>query len=161
MPTTTPATTVNKVCASGMKAVMQAAQNIQLGIQPAMVAGGMESMTNTPFYVPRDNTFGHQILHDSIIKDGLWDVYGQIHMGSCAENTARRHNITREMQDEHARQSYARAIAAWKNGTFANEVVPVTIKSKKGDTVVNVDEEFTKMDLEKIPKLRAVFEANG
>ncbi|KAJ2557353.1 Acetyl-CoA acetyltransferase, mitochondrial [Coemansia sp. RSA 1933] len=157
----TPATTINKVCASGMKAVMLATQNIQLGIQPAMVAGGMESMSNVPFYAPRAKEYGHSELSDGIIKDGLWDVYNNFHMGNCAENTARRHNITREMQDSHAIASYKRAAAAWDAGTFTNEVVPVTIKTRKGDTVVSVDEEFTNVKYDKVPTLRPVFEKNG
>ncbi|KAJ1919802.1 hypothetical protein H4219_001711 [Mycoemilia scoparia] len=161
LPTNTPATTINKVCASGMKAVMLATQNLQLGIHPIMVAGGMESMSNTPFYAPRNNTFGHQTLHDSIIKDGLWDVYNQIHMGSCSEKTAKDHGITREMQDEHAIESYRRATEAWKNGIFRKEVIPVTIKSRKGETVVDTDEEFKNIKLEKIPSLRPAFEKDG
>ncbi|KAJ1738982.1 Acetyl-CoA acetyltransferase, mitochondrial, partial [Coemansia sp. RSA 989] len=157
----TPATTINKVCASGMKAVMLAAQNIELGIQPAMVAGGMESMSNVPFYVPRGKEYGHGELADGIIKDGLWDVYNQIHMGNCAEQTARKHGITREMQDEHAISSYKRAAAAWKAGSFDNEVLPVTVKTRKGEKVVSVDEEFTNVNFDKITSLRPVFDKTG
>ncbi|KAJ1957404.1 Acetyl-CoA acetyltransferase, mitochondrial, partial [Dipsacomyces acuminosporus] len=157
----TPATTINKVCASGMKAVMMAAQNIQLGIQPTMVAGGMESMSNVPFYASRGKEYGHSELSDGIIKDGLWDVYNNFHMGNCAENTARSHNITREMQDEHAIASYKRAAAAWEKGVFNEEVVPVSIKTRKGDKVVKVDEEFTNVKFDKIPALRPVFEKDG
>ncbi|KAJ2649623.1 Acetyl-CoA acetyltransferase, mitochondrial [Coemansia sp. RSA 1250] len=157
----TPATTINKVCASGMKAVMLAAQNIELGIQPAMVAGGMESMSNVPFYVPRGKEYGHGELADGIIKDGLWDVYNQIHMGNCAEQTARKHGITREMQDEHAIGSYKRAAAAWKAGSFDNEVLPVTVKTRKGEKVVSVDEEFTNVNFDKITSLRPVFDKTG
>ncbi|KAJ1664377.1 Acetyl-CoA acetyltransferase, mitochondrial [Coemansia sp. RSA 1813] len=157
----TPATTINKVCASGMKAVMLATQNIQLGIQPAMIAGGMESMSNVPYYAPRAKEYGHSELSDGIIKDGLWDVYNNFHMGNCAENTARKHNISREMQDSHAIASYKRAAAAWDAGVFNNEVVPVTIKTRKGDTVVSVDEEFTNVKFDKVPALRPVFEKNG
>ncbi|KAJ2245423.1 Acetyl-CoA acetyltransferase, mitochondrial [Coemansia sp. RSA 455] len=157
----TPATTINKVCASGMKAVMLAAQNIQLGIQPAMVAGGMESMSNVPFYSPRAKDYGHGELSDGIIRDGLWDVYNNFHMGNCAENTARKHSITREMQDAHAVSSYRRAAAAWEAGVFKEEVVPVTISTRKGDKVVSVDEEFTNVKFDKITSLRPVFEKNG
>ncbi|KAJ2396743.1 Acetyl-CoA acetyltransferase A, mitochondrial [Coemansia sp. RSA 2559] len=157
----TPATTINKVCASGMKAVMLATQNIQLGIQPAMIAGGMESMSNVPFYAPRAKEYGHSELSDGIIKDGLWDVYNNFHMGNCAENTARKHNISREMQDSHAIASYKRAAAAWDAGVFSNEVVPVTIKTRKGDTIISVDEEFTNVKYDKVPTLRPVFEKNG
>ncbi|ORX72245.1 thiolase [Linderina pennispora] len=157
----TPATTINKVCASGMKAVMMATQNIQLGMQPAMVAGGMESMSNVPFYSPRAHAYGNTQLNDGIIKDGLWDVYNDFHMGNCAENTARRHNITREMQDEHAIESYRRAAKAWEAGVFKEEVIPVAVKSRKGETLVEVDEEFTNVRFDKIPALRPVFEKNG
>ncbi|KAJ2726254.1 Acetyl-CoA acetyltransferase, mitochondrial [Coemansia sp. Benny D115] len=157
----TPATTINKVCASGMKAVMLASQNIQLGVQPAMVAGGMESMSNAPYYAPRAQTYGHAQLQDAIIKDGLWDPYNNFHMGNCAENTARKHGITREMQDEHAISSYKRAAAAWSAGVFDNEVLPVTLQTRKGDQVVKVDEEFTNVKFDKIPSLRPVFDKAG
>ncbi|KAJ2120876.1 Acetyl-CoA acetyltransferase A, mitochondrial [Coemansia sp. RSA 720] len=157
----TPATTINKVCASGMKAVMLAAQNIQLGIQPTMVAGGMESMSNVPYYVQRGTQYGHSELTDGIIKDGLWDVYNKIHMGNCAENTARKHSISREMQDSHAIASYKRAAAAWEANVFANEIVPVTISTRKGDTIVSIDEEFSNVKFDKIPSLRPVFDKNG
>ncbi|KAJ2744231.1 Acetyl-CoA acetyltransferase A, mitochondrial [Coemansia sp. BCRC 34301] len=157
----TPATTINKVCASGMKAVMLAAQNIQLGMQAAMVAGGMESMSNVPFYAQRGREYGHGELSDGIIRDGLWDVYNNVHMGSCAENTARRHGITRSMQDAHAAESYRRAAAAWDGGVFGAEVVPVTVATRKGDRVVTVDEEFTNVDFGKMASLRPVFEKEG
>lgn len=157
----TPATTINKVCASGMKAVMMAAQNIQLGIQPAMIAGGMESMSNVPYYAPRGQAYGHTQLSDAIVKDGLWDVYNNFHMGNCAENTARKHSISREMQDAHAIESYKRAAKAWESGVFKEEVVPVTIKTRKGDQVVSVDEEFTNVRFDKVPSLRPVFEKDG
>ncbi|KAJ2498384.1 Acetyl-CoA acetyltransferase A, mitochondrial [Coemansia sp. RSA 1972] len=157
----TPATTINKVCASGMKAVMLAAQNIQLGIQPTMVAGGMESMSNVPYYIQRGTQYGHSELTDGIIKDGLWDVYNKIHMGNCAENTARKHSISREMQDSHAIASYKRAAAAWEAGVFAEETVPVTISTRKGDTIVSIDEEFSNVKFDKIPTLRPVFDKNG
>ncbi|ORX93033.1 thiolase [Basidiobolus meristosporus CBS 931.73] len=160
-PESTEATTINKVCASGMKAIMLATQNLQVGARSIMVAGGMESMSNSPFYVPRSHEYGHQALSDSIIKDGLWDVYNQIHMGSCAEQTAAKYKITREAQDEHAVSSYKRAAEAWKNGVFKNEIVPVTIKGKKGDTVIEVDEEYTKVNFDKITSLRPVFQKDG
>ncbi|KAJ2290235.1 Acetyl-CoA acetyltransferase, mitochondrial [Coemansia sp. RSA 2706] len=157
----TPATTINKVCASGMKAVMLATQNIELGIQPVMVAGGMESMSNVPYYAPRGKEYGHGELMDGIIKDGLWDVYNKFHMGNCAENTARKHNISREMQDAHAISSYKRAAAAWDAGVFNEEVVPITISTRKGDKIVSIDEEFTNVKFDKIQSLRPVFEKNG
>ncbi|KAJ1942369.1 Acetyl-CoA acetyltransferase, mitochondrial [Kickxella alabastrina] len=157
----TPATTINKVCASGMKAVMLAAQNIQVGAQPAMIAGGMESMSNVPYYAPRGKEYGHSELSDGIIKDGLWDPYNNFHMGNCAENTARKHSITREMQDAHAIESYKRAAAAWKAGMFDAEVVPVAIKGRKGEQIVSIDEEFTNVKFDKIASLRPVFEKTG
>ncbi|KAJ2364166.1 Acetyl-CoA acetyltransferase, mitochondrial [Coemansia sp. RSA 2607] len=144
-----------------MKAVMLATQNIQLGMQPAMIAGGMESMSNVPYYAPRAKEYGHAELSDGIIKDGLWDVYNNFHMGNCAENTARKHNISREMQDAHAVMSYKRAAAAWDSGVFNNEVVPVSVKTRKGDQLVSIDEEFTNVKFDKIPGLRPVFEKNG
>ncbi|CAO3598781.1 unnamed protein product [Absidia cylindrospora] len=160
-PESTEATTVNKVCASGMKSIMMAAQSLRLGDRDIMVAGGMESMSNAPFYAPRNAAYGHQQLLDSIIKDGLWDAYNQIHMGSCAENTATNYNITREDQDAHAIESYTRAAKAWEAGVFDNEIAPVTIKSRKGESVVKVDEEYKNVKFDKIPGLRAVFKKDG
>ncbi|KAI9306981.1 Thiolase, N-terminal domain-containing protein [Cunninghamella echinulata] len=160
-PESTEATTINKVCASGMKTIMLAAQSLRLGDREVMLAGGMESMSNAPFYAPRNIAYGHQQLSDSIIKDGLWDVYNQIHMGSCAENTAVNYNITREDQDAHALESYKRAAKAWENGVFDNEIAPVTIKSRKGETIVKVDEEYTNVKFDKIPTLRPVFKKDG
>ncbi|KAI8364360.1 Thiolase, N-terminal domain-containing protein [Radiomyces spectabilis] len=169
-PESTEATTINKVCASGMKSVMLAAQSLALGDRQIMLAGGMESMSNAPFYAQRNIVYGHQQMLDAIIKDGLWDVYNQIHMvrkirllylGSCAENTAAKYKISRQDQDEHAIESYKRAAKAWENGVFDAEIVPVTIKGKKGDTVVKVDEEFTNVKYEKIPSLRPVFKKDG
>ncbi|KAI8981752.1 acetyl-CoA acetyltransferase [Mycotypha africana] len=157
-PESTEATTINKVCASGMKSVMLAAQAIQLGDRHIMVAGGMESMSNAPYYAPRGAAYGHQQLNDAIIKDGLWDVYNQIHMGSCAENTAKKYNISREEQDEHAISSYTRAAEAWEKGAFQNEIAPVTLKSKKGETVIKVDEEYKNVKFDKIKSLRPVFQ---
>ncbi|KAL9549403.1 DNA topoisomerase 2-associated protein pat1 [Mucor bainieri] len=160
-PETTEATTINKVCASGMKAVMLAAQTIKAGDRNVMVAGGMESMSNAPYYAPRGAAYGHQQLSDAIIKDGLWDAYNNIHMGSCAENTAANYNITREDQDSHAIESYKRAAKAWENGAFDAEIAPVTIKSKKGETVIKVDEEYKNVKFDKITSLRAVFKKDG
>ncbi|KAI8098840.1 Thiolase, N-terminal domain-containing protein [Halteromyces radiatus] len=160
-PESTEATTINKVCASGMKSIMLAAQSLRLGDRDIMVAGGMESMSNAPFYAPRNAAYGHQQLLDSIIKDGLWDVYNQIHMGSCAENTAANYNITREDQDKHAIESYTRAAKAWESGVFDNEIAPVTIKSRKGEVIVKVDEEFKNVKFDKVPSLRPVFKKDG
>ncbi|CAO3643076.1 unnamed protein product [Mucor hiemalis] len=160
-PESTEATTINKVCASGMKSVMMAAQSIKAGDRSVMVAGGMESMSNAPFYAPRGAAYGHQQLSDAIIKDGLWDAYNNIHMGSCAENTAVNYKITREEQDEHAIESYKRAAKAWDAGAFDNEIAPVTLKSKKGETVIKVDEEYKNVKFDKVTGLRPVFKKDG
>jgi len=161
---TVEATTINKVCASGLKAVVFAAQNIQLGLAEVQVAGGMESMSRVPYYLPRASQqppFGEMKLEDGLIKDGLWDVYNQIHMGVCAEETARKYNVTRKEQDAYAIQSYQRAQAAWKEGKFDEEIVPVTVKGKKGDTVVSRDEGYDKLNAEKLPTLRPAFKKDG
>ncbi|KAJ1035481.1 hypothetical protein NDA13_000893 [Ustilago tritici] len=160
-PDTTEATTINKVCASGMKAISLAAQNIALGQRGVMVAGGMESMSNAPYYLPRGNTYGHVQATDAIVKDGLHDVYNQVAMGNCAENTAKKLSITREQQDNFAIESYRRSAEAWKANAFANEIAPVTISDKKGDVVISEDEEYKNVKLEKIPTLRPVFDKNG
>lgn len=144
-----------------MKAVMLAAQNIALGERKVMAAGGMESMSNAPFYFPRNAAFGHQQAADAIVKDGLSDVYNKIHMGNCAEKTAKDFQLTREDQDKYAIESYRRAAEAWKSGAFKDEIAPVTIKDKKGDVVVSEDEEYKTIKLEKIPTLRPVFDKEG
>lgn len=118
-------------------------------------------MSNAPFYVKRGVDYGHQQMLDSIIKDGLWDVYNQVHMGSCAEETAAKYGITREQQDGHALESYKRSAKAWAEGVFRDEVVPVTVKSRKGDVVVAEDEEYKKVDFAKVPKLKPVFQKEG
>ncbi|KAI8898180.1 Thiolase, N-terminal domain-containing protein [Globomyces pollinis-pini] len=160
-PESTEATTINKVCASGLKAVMLATQNLQTGSRDVMVAGGMESMSNVPFYFPRNAAYGHQMAKDGIIHDGLWDPYNNLHMGSCAEGTAKEYGITREQQDEHAITSYKRSAAAVKNGLFKNEIVPITIKGRKGDVIFSEDEEYKNVDFSKVPNLRPAFEKNG
>ncbi|KAK9366848.1 Thiolase, N-terminal domain-containing protein [Lipomyces kononenkoae] len=160
-PVTTDATTVNKVCASGLKAVMLAAQNIQTGVADVMVAGGMESMSNAPFYLERNRAYGHHTVTDAIIRDGLWDVYGDIHMGSCGENTARKFSITREMQDNYAIESYRRAIHAQENNLFQHEIIPIETKLKGKTVVVADDEEPTSVNLTKLPTLRPAFEPEG
>ncbi|KZF26776.1 acetyl-CoA acetyltransferase IA [Xylona heveae TC161] len=161
---TVDATTVNKVCASGLKAVAIAAQNIQLGLAEAQVAGGMENMSRVPYYLPRSSQqvpFGEMKLEDGLIKDGLWDVYNQIHMGNCAENTAKKYNVSREEQDEFAIESYRRAQEAWKAGKFDEEITPVTVKSKKGEIVISKDEGFDRLKLEKVPTLKPAFVKDG
>ncbi|KAF2020722.1 thiolase [Aaosphaeria arxii CBS 175.79] len=164
LPTNIEATTVNKVCASGLKAVNLAAQSIELGQAEAQVAGGFENMTRVPYYLNRASQqppFGHQKLQDGLIGDGLWDVYNQIHMGNCAENTAKKYEVTREEQDEFAILTYKRAQEAWKQGLFKDEIAPVTVKGKKGDTVVEEDEGYNKLKLEKVPTLKPAFVRDG
>ncbi|KAF2773277.1 thiolase [Teratosphaeria nubilosa] len=164
LPPSVEATTVNKVCASGMKAVSIAAQQIELGQESALIAGGMENMTRVPYYTPRASQlppFGEVKMEDGLLKDGLWDVYNQIHMGNCAESTAKKYEITREEQDEFAILSYKRAQEAWKSGAFKEEVVPVTVKGKKGETVVSEDEGYNKLKLEKVPTLKPAFDRSG
>ncbi|KAF2465454.1 thiolase [Lindgomyces ingoldianus] len=164
LPTNIEATTVNKVCASGLKAVTIAASTIQLGLAEAQVAGGFENMTRVPYYLSRASQqppFGHQKLEDGLIGDGLWDVYNQIHMGNCAENTAKKFEISREEQDEFAILTYKRAQEAWKAGQFKDEIVPVTVKSRKGETIVSEDEGYNKLKLEKVPTLKPAFVKDG
>jgi acetyl-CoA C-acetyltransferase len=158
------AITINKVCSSGLKAVVFAAQNIQLGLAEAQIAGGMENMSRIPYYSPRASSmpaFGNIQLEDGMIKDGLWDVYNQIHMGVCADMTAKKYNITREIQDEYAVQSYHRAQAAWKEGAFKDEIAPVTVSSRKGDTVIDTDEGYLDVKIEKLPTLKPAFVRDG
>ncbi|MBS1499314.1 MAG: thiolase family protein [Bacteroidetes bacterium] len=158
------ATTVNKVCASGMKAVMMATQDIRLGDADVVVAGGMENMSRTPFYLEQARygyRFGNGQVIDGISKDGLTDVYHQTAMGVSADSTAKEHGITREEQDAFAIESYTRAANAWKAGKFKDEVVPVTVKSRKGDTVFAEDEQFKAAKFEKIPVLKPVFTKDG
>lgn len=164
LPSSVEAITINKVCASGLKAVVFAAQNIELGLAEAQIAGGMENMTRVPYYVPRSSSlpaFGNVTMEDGLIKDGLWDVYNQFHMGMCAESTAKKYEITREMQDEYAALSYARAQAAWKKGAFKDEIAPVTVKGKKGDTIIDTDEGYLDIKVEKLPTLKPAFLRDG
>lgn len=158
------ATTVNKVCASGMKAVVMATQDILLGDAEIIVAGGMENMSRTPFYLEQARygyRFGNGQLIDGIGKDGLTDVYHQTAMGVSADNTAKEHKITREEQDAFAIESYTRAANAWKAGKFKDEVIPVTVKTRKGDVVFAEDEQFKAANFEKIPTLKPVFTKEG
>lgn len=154
-------TTVNKMCASGLKATMLASQSIMLGDQRCMVAGGFESMTFAPYYVPKARSgyrFGHGTLEDGLLKDGLTDAYNGKPMGWCAEECAKKYNITRKDQDDFAIRSYVRAREASEQGRFKDEIVPVSIPSKKGSpTVVSVDEEFKNIVFEKIPTLKGAF----
>ena len=161
---TVEAVTINKVCASGLKAVVFAAQNIQLGLAEAQVAGGMENMSRVPYYVPRASQlppFGDIKTEDGLIKDGLWDVYNQFHMGVCAETTAKKHKVTREEQDAYAIQSYQRARTAWKEERFADEITPVAVNSRKGETIISRDEGFDGLNLDKVPTLKPAFVKDG
>lgn len=157
-------TTVNKVCASGSKAIMMAAQNIMMGISDVVVAGGMESMSNVPYYADKarwGGKMGHMQLTDGLIKDGLWDVYNDYHMGNAAENTAKEMGITREMQDEFAVESYKKSAAAWEAGLIKDEIVPVEVTERGKTTVVEKDEEYTKVVFEKVAGLKPVFVKEG
>ena len=160
-----PSTLVNKVCASGMKAIMLGAQTIMLGINELVVAGGMESMSNIPYYIPKARfgyKYGNGELIDGLQKDGLWEVYHDFAMGNCADHTAREMKISREQQDEYAIQSYRRAADATRKGYFKEEIVPVEIPQRKGDPLrVEEDEEYKVVDFEKIPKLKPVFSQEG
>lgn len=164
LPPTVEAITINKVCSSGLKAVVFAAQNIQLGLAEAQIAGGMENMTRVPYYVPRASgmpAFGNIKMEDGLLKDGLTDVYDQFHMGNCAENTAKKFGITREMQDQYAIQSYQRAQAAWAANAFADEIAPVTVPGRKGDTTINRDEGYLDVKFDKMPTLKPAFVRDG
>ena len=164
IPDTVPCTTINKVCASGMKAVMQAAQSIALGDASIIVAGGMENMSLIPHYVHlRTATkFGPSSLIDGMQKDGLVDVYDQNAMGVCADACATKYDFTREDQDNFAIQSYKRSEAAWERGNFKNEVVPVAVPQRRGEPImVEEDEEYKNVILEKIPNLRPAFSKDG
>jgi acetyl-CoA C-acetyltransferase len=159
-----PCTTVNKVCASGMKSVMLAAQTILAGDNHIVVAGGMENMSQVPHYMNgRQGTkFGNIAMLDGITKDGLLDVYNNVPMGNCAETCAREHKISREEQDAFAIESYRRASDAWKEGRFSAEIVPVPVPQRKGDPImVTEDEEYKNVFLDKIPGLRPAFDKEG
>ncbi len=159
-----PCTTINKVCASGMKSIMLGAQSILAGDNEIVVAGGMESMSQTPHYLEGRNgtKFGNIQLLDGITKDGLLDVYNKVPMGNCAELCATEHKITREDQDNFAITSYKRAAAAWEAGRFKEEVVGVSVPQRKGDPILVLeDEEFKNVFLDKIPSLRPAFEKEG
>ena len=159
-----PCTTVNKVCASGMKAIMLGAQTILAGDNHIVIAGGMENMSQTPHYVSGRNgtKFGNITMLDGITKDGLLDVYSNVPMGNCAELCAKEYNITREDQDAFAIESYRRATAAWDAGKFTEEIVAVPVPQRKGDPImVSKDEEYTNVFLDKIPSLKPAFDKEG
>ncbi|NIK72864.1 acetyl-CoA C-acetyltransferase [Thermonema lapsum] len=160
----TPCTTINKVCASGAKAIVFAAQSIMTGNADIVVAGGMESMSNIPYYVPKARfgyKYGHAELIDGLAKDGLEDAYDKGAMGCYGDATAKKYGISREEQDEYAIRSYKLAAEATEKGYFKNEIVPVEVKSHKGSVVVEEDEEYKKVIFEKIPSLRPAFTPDG
>ena len=160
-----PCTTINKVCSSGMKSVMLAAQSIKSGDNDIVIAGGMENMSSVPHYFAKGRNgqkLGDMKLIDGLVKDGLTDVYNKVHMGNCAEICAKDMNFTREQQDEFAIESYNRSAKSWEDGKFADEIVPVVVPQRRGeDIVVTEDEEYKNVRLDKIPTLRAVFDKEG
>ncbi len=162
---TVPCTTVNKVCASGMKAIMLATQSIRLGDRDVVVAGGMENMSQAPYYLDKARTgykYGNGVLIDGLTKDGLIDVYNNYPMGNAAELCAKECQISREEQDEFAVESYKRSAKAWEEGRFKDEIVPVEIPQRKGDPVMmDEDEEYKNVFFDKIPTLRPVFDKEG
>ena len=160
----TPCTTINKVCSSGMKAVMIGAQSIQNGDNDIIIAGGMENMSAIPFYLNDmrgGKKLGHTQINDGLLVDGLTDVYDNVHMGVCAEICAEENQISREEQDEFALKSYEKSNQAWKNGFFNSEITPVKISTRKGDIIIDMDEEFSNINLDKFKKLRPVFKKDG
>jgi len=164
LPDTVECTTVNKVCASGSKAIMFAAQAIMLGQADVILAGGMESMSNVPYYLDKARfgaKYGHGQMIDGLVRDGLWDPYHDYAMGNAADATAAHYGITREEQDAFARQSYERSAAAAQAGKKKEEIVPVTITVRGKETVVSDDEEYTKVQFEKMPGLKAAFTKEG
>ena len=165
IPNTVPCTTINKVCSSGMKSIMIAAQTIFAGDNDVVMAGGMENMSQVPHYLPAMRggvKLGDGKVIDGLVKDGLWEVYNNYHMGTAAELCADKYNITREEQDAFAVQSYQRSAAAHEAGRFKDEIVPVEVPQRRGDAlVVAIDEEFTNVRFDKIPKLRPVFKKGG
>ncbi len=165
IPNTVPCTTVNKVCSSGMKTIMFGAQNIMLGMNDILVAGGMESMSNVPYYIPKARwgyKYGKSELVDGLERDGLADAYNHGAMGVFADNTATKYDISREEQDAYAISSYERAAEATSSGRFKDEIIPVSIPQRKGDPLlISEDEEFKKVKFEKIPQLRAAFTKEG
>ncbi|MEW5876440.1 MAG: thiolase family protein [Acidobacteriota bacterium] len=165
LPDSVPAVTLHKVCGSGMRSVMMAANDLRAGDGAIMVAGGMESMSNAPYLLPggrKGYRLGHGQVLDHMVFDGLWDPYGDKHMGNCAELCAREYGFSREEQDAFARASYERAIRATEQGDFAEEIVPVEVSAGKGQTtVVSRDEEPFRADLSKMPSLKPAFEQGG
>lgn len=165
IPNSVPSTTVNKVCASGSKAIMLGAESIMLGINDAVVAGGMESMSNVPYYLDKARNgyrLGHGQITDGLVKDGLWDVYSDFHMGNAGELCARENNISREEQDAFAAESYTRAQAAYAKNAFKDEIIPVEIPVRGKDPIMMTeDEQYTKVNFDKLKTLKPVFDKAG
>ncbi len=165
LPLGVPCTTINKVCSSGIKSIMFGAQSIMTGAQDIVVTGGMESMSNVPYYIPKarwGHKYGNGQLIDGLAKDGLIDAYDGNAMGVCADATAKKYDISREAQDEFAANSYKRAAQATSEGWFSSEIVPVAVPQRKGDPVmVSEDEEYKRVKFEKIPQLRPAFTKDG
>lgn len=162
--TSVPCLTINKVCGSGLKAIMLADQSITLGDSKVVVAGGQESMSNAPYLLFKARTgyrMGNGQIVDSMIHDGLWDVYNNFHMGNAGELCSTECDISREEQDEFAIMSYKRSLEAQEKGWYKNEMIPITIQSRKGDILVDFDEEPTKVKFDKIPTLKTVFKKDG
>lgn len=160
-----PCTTINKVCSSGMKSIMLAAQSIMCGDNEVVVAGGMENMSSVPHYFAKGRNgqkLGDMKLIDGLVKDGLTDVYNKVHMGNCAELCAKEMNFSREQQDAFAVESYNRSTKAWVEGKFSDEVVPVNVAQRRGDDlIISEDEEYKNVKMDKIPNLRPVFDKEG
>ena len=164
IPDNVPCTTVNKVCASGMKSIMLAAQTIALGDAEIVVAGGMENMSSIPHYqhARKGSKFGPITMEDGMQKDGLVDAYGKVAMGVCADECANEYKFSREQQDEFAIQSYKRSAKAWSEGKFDDEIIPVAIPQRRGEPIIfSEDEEYKNVKMEKIPALRAAFTKEG
>lgn len=165
IPYNVPCTTINKVCSSGMKAVMMAAQSIKAGDNDIVIAGGMENMSTVPYYMDKARTgyrLGDGVVIDGLVKDGLTDVYNKVHMGVCAEKCAEEMNFSRKQQDEFALESYKRSTHAWSSGRFSDEVVSVEVPQRRADAiVVSEDEEYKNINEEKFLKLRTVFKKDG
>ena len=164
LPDKTEALTINKMCGSGLKAVMLAAQAIACGDADVVIAGGQESMTNAPYLLKNGRNgyrLGNSTIYDSILIDGLTDAYANIHMGNCAEATAKEYSLTRTQLDDFAINSYKKALAAQKEGKYKDEIIGLTVKTKAGETTITEDEEPGKVNFEKVPSLKPVFEKDG
>ena len=164
LPNKTECLTINKMCGSGLKSVMLAQQAISLGDAEVIIAGGQESMSYAPYLLQNARNgyrLGHGEIKDSIVTDGLWDLYNNIHMGNCAESCAKDFSFTRDQLDTFAIESYKRAIEATNSGRFKDEIYPVKISSRTGETIVDKDEEPQKVKFDKIPTLKPVFDKNG